>query len=288
MKKLAGVSLFIFWTFVTSILTAGLFFYQNNKNSPIGNSVLSSERNNTPQEIQTKLDATEISRHDSAGDCWMIIDNKVYNITNYLGIHPGRAGTIIPYCGKEATNVFVTKDTGSSHSANAYSMLTSYYIGDLNQKIGVARTSQNSENQNTENQKVSQTETIAPAGSLAPQPPPISADRATLDPTEIGKHNSQSDCWFIINSKVYNVTNYLPKHPGGIEAISLYCGKDATQAFSQQHGRAPYIGSSLDLFYIGNLSQSSGTENVQQNTQNTSISTPSASKSEDDDEYEDD
>lgn len=37
MKKLSTVSLFIFGVVVTSILTAGLVFYQNNKDSKIAN-----------------------------------------------------------------------------------------------------------------------------------------------------------------------------------------------------------------------------------------------------------
>jgi cytochrome b involved in lipid metabolism len=32
---------------------------------------------------------------------------------------------------------------------------------------------------------------------------------------------------------VYDVTNYLEKHPGGIAKIMDYAGKDATVAFQQ-------------------------------------------------------
>lgn len=53
----------------------------------------------------------------------------------------------------------------------------------------------------------------------------------TLD--EIVKHNTETDCWFVIEGKVYDVTKYIEsnKHPGG-KAIIQGCGKDATTLFN--------------------------------------------------------
>ena len=31
---------------------------------------------------------------------------------------------------------------------------------------------------------------------------------------EVGKHNKKEDCWVIIHGKAYNVTEFLPEHPG--------------------------------------------------------------------------
>ncbi len=47
---------------------------------------------------------------------------------------------------------------------------------------------------------------------------------------QVATHKTASDCWFIINNKVYNVTSYLPNHPGG--DISQYCGTDASSMFN--------------------------------------------------------
>lgn len=38
------------------------------------------------------------------------------------------------------------------------------------------------------------------------------------------------DCWTLVNGRVYDVTNYIPYHPGG-KKIMLGAGKDATQLF---------------------------------------------------------
>ena len=55
----------------------------------------------------------------------------------------------------------------------------------------------------------------------------------TID--EVKKHNKESDAWMVIDNKVYDVTKYMDKHPGGKEAILKYAGKDATKAFYQIH-----------------------------------------------------
>jgi L-lactate dehydrogenase (cytochrome) len=52
---------------------------------------------------------------------------------------------------------------------------------------------------------------------------------------EIAKHNSKDSCWVIIHGKVYDVTEFLPEHPGGQKIILKYAGKDATEEFEPIH-----------------------------------------------------
>ena len=56
--------------------------------------------------------------------------------------------------------------------------------------------------------------------------------------TELSKHNKQSDCWVGYNGKVYDITTFLPKHPGSAGALSPYCGTsdEFKQAFEKKHG----------------------------------------------------
>ena len=58
---------------------------------------------------------------------------------------------------------------------------------------------------------------------------------ATKD--EIAKHDKENDCWVIIDGEVYDVTKFLPDHPGGKKAILIYGGKDATEEFDMLHER---------------------------------------------------
>ncbi len=69
---------------------------------------------------------SDISTHNSASDCWMVIDGKVYNMTSYVPSHPGGAA-IIPFCGLDATDAFA----GQPMHSYATGLLPTYYIGDL-------------------------------------------------------------------------------------------------------------------------------------------------------------
>ena len=55
---------------------------------------------------------------------------------------------------------------------------------------------------------------------------------------QLSAHNKKSDCWVGYDGKVYDITSFLPRHPGSAGAISPYCGTsdDFTQAFTSQHG----------------------------------------------------
>ncbi len=54
----------------------------------------------------------------------------------------------------------------------------------------------------------------------------------------LSKHNSVNDCWISYGGKVYDISSYLPKHPGSSGAISPFCGtaNDFKNAFEQKHG----------------------------------------------------
>ena len=145
MKKLVGVSLFIFWAALTAVLAAGLVFYQNSKTVNLSNSTPTTNNNSSSSsnEASLILNSAEISKHKSPSDCWIIVNNKIYNVTSFFFFYPGGSQLITPYCGKEATNAFNTQDRGSSHSAVADSLLASYYIGDLNKTVSQQQIQQN-------------------------------------------------------------------------------------------------------------------------------------------------
>ncbi|KAI1325499.1 FMN-dependent dehydrogenase-domain-containing protein [Xylariaceae sp. FL0255] len=56
-----------------------------------------------------------------------------------------------------------------------------------------------------------------------------------LSGTEIAKHDSKDSCWVVIHGKAYDVTEFLPEHPGGMKIILKYAGKDATEEFDPIH-----------------------------------------------------
>uniref|UniRef100_A0A6B2LTL4 Cytochrome b5 heme-binding domain-containing protein n=1 Tax=Arcella intermedia TaxID=1963864 RepID=A0A6B2LTL4_9EUKA len=67
---------------------------------------------------------------------------------------------------------------------------------------------------------------------------------------EVVKHDKTTDGWVIIDGKVYNVTTWLPYHPGGEEIIEKLLGKDATTEFNtSMHSYQAY--DKLDTLHIG-------------------------------------
>ncbi|KAG8525542.1 uncharacterized protein KY384_009186 [Bacidia gigantensis] len=67
----------------------------------------------------------------------------------------------------------------------------------------------------------------------------MSAPPKTLTFSEMKAHDSEKDCWIAVHSKIYNITEYIPSHPGGSEIILRYAGTDATAAYDEIH--APQI-----------------------------------------------
>jgi hypothetical protein len=70
---------------------------------------------------------------------------------------------------------------------------------------------------------------------------------------EIAAHNTSSNCWTAINFKVYDLTPFVTKHPGGVQNITKLCGIDGTAKFTAQHGSTPGAIAQLAKLQIGVL-----------------------------------
>lgn len=46
-----------------------------------------------------------------------------------------------------------------------------------------------------------------------------------LTASSVAHHNTRKSCWVIINSQVYDLTEFLDHHPGGSSVILQYAGK---------------------------------------------------------------
>lgn len=68
----------------------------------------------------------------------------------------------------------------------------------------------------------------------------VMAGTETYTIEEIATHNNAESCWSAIEGGVYDLTEWINKHPGGPQAIlGNLCGKDGTAAFEQMHGNHP-------------------------------------------------
>ena len=71
----------------------------------------------------TKYTMASVAQHSSPGNCWTVVNKKVYNVSKFR--HPG--GSVInSVCGKDASSQFK-----AYHKAGAISKVSKYQIGTL-------------------------------------------------------------------------------------------------------------------------------------------------------------
>lgn len=69
---------------------------------------------------------------------------------------------------------------------------------------------------------------------------------------DVALHGAKDDAWIAIGDGVYDVTEFMPLHPGGVGMLQMIAGKDATQHFAEMH--RPEILTSIGGSYrIGTL-----------------------------------
>ncbi|KAF4378914.1 hypothetical protein F8388_022001 [Cannabis sativa] len=69
---------------------------------------------------------SEVSLHNKGTDCWIIIKDKVYDVTSYVEEHPG-GDAILAHAGDDSTEGFY----GPQHATRVFDMIEDFYIGDL-------------------------------------------------------------------------------------------------------------------------------------------------------------
>ncbi|KAI1471113.1 FMN-dependent dehydrogenase-domain-containing protein [Daldinia caldariorum] len=52
---------------------------------------------------------------------------------------------------------------------------------------------------------------------------------------EVSRHKTEQSCWMVLHGKVYDITSFVPKHPGGRSILLKNAGKDASAAFDSVH-----------------------------------------------------
>ncbi|KAK8754323.1 hypothetical protein OTU49_015612 [Cherax quadricarinatus] len=72
----------------------------------------------------------EVLTHKKSDSCWIVIHDRVYDVTKFLDEHPGGEEVLLEQAGTDATENF--EDVG--HSTDAREMMKEYYIGDISEE----------------------------------------------------------------------------------------------------------------------------------------------------------
>ena len=96
-----------------------------------------------------------------------------------------------------------------------------------------------------------------PATNESPKPqaqentPATPAEEKTYTMAEVQAAKTPEKCWSAINGKVYDLSAWINKHPGGDKNILKLCGLDGTAAFTGKHGGQAKPEATLAGFEIG-------------------------------------
>ncbi|KAH8298310.1 hypothetical protein KR018_001945 [Drosophila ironensis] len=101
--------------------------------------VASGEENRLKVEDLPEITLEEVSEHDSFDDCWIVIYDRVYDVTHFLREHPGGDDVIMDHAGRDATIAF----HGTGHSRDAVNQMRNYLIGELPAPQRIFRTDKN-------------------------------------------------------------------------------------------------------------------------------------------------
>ena len=72
----------------------------------------------------------DVAMHNSGSSCWTAINGSVYDVTSFIGQHPGGEQAILSLCGIDGSSAFNAQHGGQSRPA---SELASFKIGTLSQ-----------------------------------------------------------------------------------------------------------------------------------------------------------
>ncbi|KAL1491183.1 hypothetical protein ABEB36_011821 [Hypothenemus hampei] len=93
----------------------------------ITNTIFDSNKSDVLHKNNKTIELKEVSWHDTRNDCWIIVYDRVYDITDFLNEHPGGDDILLEHAGRDATIAF----RGTGHSAQAVRALDKYFIGEL-------------------------------------------------------------------------------------------------------------------------------------------------------------
>lgn len=100
--------------------------------SPSGTSSPSATATPTPTSSSTVLSAAVVAQHASSADCWSIVNGSVYNLTGWIGLHPGGSGVISAMCGIDASAAYTAQHRTQSKPAGK---LAAYRLGAIGDTI---------------------------------------------------------------------------------------------------------------------------------------------------------
>eukprot|EP01063_Lacrimia_lanifica_P020750 TRINITY_DN28041_c0_g1_i1.p1 TRINITY_DN28041_c0_g1~~TRINITY_DN28041_c0_g1_i1.p1 ORF type:complete len:482 (+),score=125.93 TRINITY_DN28041_c0_g1_i1:40-1485(+) len=175
---------------------------------------------------QRLISEAEVRKHNKVNDMWMVIHGKVYDVTLFARHHPGGEGVLLTCAGRDATVMY-----NKYHPwVQAEAMMGAFCLGTY-----------------------SKTAEYDGPPPYVPKPKPKLpwAPGELLTKEIVATRKTREELWVIIGGKVYDVTQFAASHPGGVNVLLEYGGKDATKLFEKYHSRK--AAAHAEQFLLGEL-----------------------------------
>ncbi len=76
--------------------------------------------------LPTSYTFAQVQSHNSKSNCWSVVSGKVYDLSSWIGQHPGGQSAILSMCGKDSTSAFNDQHGGQNRPKNE---LDGFFIG---------------------------------------------------------------------------------------------------------------------------------------------------------------
>jgi cytochrome b involved in lipid metabolism len=111
-------------------LPAGMQGAPSESANPVGASQTATSTATAP--ASTAYTLADVAKHNDASSCWSAINGSVYDLTNWIGEHPGGPQRILSICGTDGSSAFNAQH-GSPSDTRPKQMLATMRIGSLAQ-----------------------------------------------------------------------------------------------------------------------------------------------------------
>lgn len=116
----------VFLAIVGLVIALIAYTYSGNRKAGLKKSKPKPAEVKKTRAVGGPYDVSEVAKHNTANDCWIIVDGKVYDVTDYIFDHPGGDSILTNAGGDSSVGVH-----GPQHPVSMWDVLKLYYIGDL-------------------------------------------------------------------------------------------------------------------------------------------------------------
>ncbi|CAJ1391976.1 unnamed protein product [Effrenium voratum] len=195
---------------------------------------------------------SEVAHHNKPHDCWIAVNNVVYDLTDFLQHHPEQRNSILAWAGRDATPMW-NKIPGRFPSKNWMDFFMRpeaemgkvapeppmepkekeihHLLAELHRLEGPSEEDIAAAKAATKVPGTAEVPKVSEAARF-PKLKDISAGKELpfYSRAEVAKHTA-AEPWMIIHNRVYDLKPLLGNHPGGDEIITSKAGTDCTKEF---------------------------------------------------------